>query len=75
MLHGAGMLKAPLASGGLATWGRKRTGKWITVYANAGHVYAVVAGLRWDTSGGPGPRWHEDMRSSAGFAVRHMNGY
>jgi hypothetical protein len=74
MLHGAGLLNTPLDSGSLASWGKKRKGKWITIYANSGHVYAVVAGLRWDTSGGPGPRWHSDMRSSAGFTVRHPAG-
>jgi cell wall-associated NlpC family hydrolase len=75
MLHGARMLKTPLTSGSLASWGKKRKGKWITVYANGGHTYAVVAGLRWDTSGGPGPRWHKGMRSRRGFAVRHYKGY
>jgi cell wall-associated NlpC family hydrolase len=75
MLHGAGMLRSPLDSGSLAHWGKKRKGKWITVYANSGHTYAVVAGLRWDTSGGPGPRWHRGNRSSAGFKVRHYKGY
>ena len=74
MLHGAGVLSTPLDSGSLAGWGNKRAGKWITIYANSGHVYATVAGLRWDTSGGPGPRWHTDMRSSAGFTVRHPKG-
>lgn len=74
MLHGAGVLNTPLDSGSLASWGNKRKGDWITIYANSGHVYAVVAGLRWDTSGGPGPRWHTDMRSSAGFTVRHPKG-
>jgi len=75
MLHGARMLKTPLTSGSLAGWGRRSKGEWITVYANAGHTYAVVAGLRWDTSGGPGPRWHRDKRSPAGFAVRHYRGF
>ena len=75
MLHGAGMLKAPLDSGSLEHWGKKKKGKWITVYANSGHTYAMVAGLRWDTSGGPGPRWHKDKASRAGFKVRHYKGY
>lgn len=75
MLRGARMLKTPLTSGSLMGWGKKKKGKWITVYANSGHTYAVVAGLRWDTSGGPGPRWHKDMRSRRGFAVRHYKGY
>ena len=56
-------------------WGKKKKGKWITVYANSGHTYAMVAGLRWDTSGGPGPRWHKSKRSRAGYKVRHYKGY
>ncbi len=75
MLHGARMLKTPLTSGSLASWGKKKKGDWISVYANSGHTYAVVAGLRWDTSGGPGPRWHTDGRSDSGYAVRHYRGY
>jgi hypothetical protein len=76
MLHGARMLKAPMTSGSLASsWGKGGAGKWITVYANGGHTYAEVAGLRWDTSGGPGPRWHRAGRSNAGFAVRHYKGF
>jgi hypothetical protein len=78
MLHGGKMLKSPLASGALSHWGTGGKGKWITVYANGGHAYAVVAGLRWDTSGdshGTGPRWHKDLRSNGGFKVRHPHGY
>jgi cell wall-associated NlpC family hydrolase len=76
MLHGAKkrILRSPLPSGPLAKWGEAGEGEWITVYANAGHTYAVVAGLRWDTSGGKGPRWHEEPRSSKGFTARHWHG-
>ena len=76
-LRGAGLLTAPMVSGSLARWGEPGPGRWITIYANAGHVYAKIAGLRWDTSGtaGSGPRWHEDGRRSAGFVVRHPPGY
>jgi len=77
-LHGAGLLGVPMVSGSLAHWGEAGPGRWITIYANAGHVYATIAGLRWDTSGdtsGTGPRWHEDPASPAGFAVRHPPGY
>jgi len=74
MLHGGRMLKRPLTSGSLAGWGRKGKGEWISVYANSGHTYAMVAGLRWDTSGGPGPRWHKGKRSRSGYAVRHYRG-
>jgi hypothetical protein len=75
-LHGGGLLKAPLASGGLMTWGRAHRGRWITVYSNPGHAYMVIAGLRLDTSGtgGSGPRWQTVQRSSAGFVARHPKG-
>jgi hypothetical protein len=74
LLHGARVLKSPLPSGDLARWGYPGEGEWISVYAHRGHAYAVVAGLRWDTSGGRGPRWHEDMRSAKGYRVRHAEG-
>lgn len=74
-LHGGGLLSSPLDSGGLTAWGSPGGGNWITVYANYGHVYMYVAGLRWDTSGGAGPRWHSDARSNAGFVARHPSGF
>ena len=76
-LHGAGLLDQPMASGDLESWGTSGKGAWITVYANGGHAYAVIAGLRLDTSGdasGTGPRWHTDMRSGSGYVVRHWRG-
>ena len=75
-LHGAGLLKAPLASGGLMRWGRAHRGRWITVYSNPGHAYMVIAGLRLDTSGtgGSGPRWQSVKRDAAGFVARHPAG-
>ena len=74
-LNGGGLLSSPLDSTGFTTWGVAGAGRWITVYGNAGHAYAVIAGLRWDTSGGAGPRWHSDMASTAGFIARHPDGY
>lgn len=75
-LHGGGLLSSPLDSTGLEFWGSPGAGNWISVFANSGHVYAVIAGLRWDTSGtgGNGPRWSTEMRSSAGFVARHPSG-
>jgi cell wall-associated NlpC family hydrolase len=72
-LHGGRLLTAPLNSSGFMTWGVAGKGRWITVYANPGHAYAVIAGLRFDTSGtgGRGPRWQLVKRSSAGFVARH----
>jgi cell wall-associated NlpC family hydrolase len=77
-LRGGAFLDSPLPSGPMERWGSPGVGRWITVYANAGHAYAVIAGLRWDTSGntsGTGPRWHADMADSSGFVARHPPGY
>jgi len=75
-LHGGGFLSSPLDSTGLETWGEPGAGKWITVYANAGHTWMLIAGLAFDTVGGPGPRWHSPPASStSGFIVRHPAGY
>jgi len=75
-LHGGGFLESPLDSTGLSTWGEPGPGKWITVYANAGHAWMVVAGIAFDTSGGAGPRWHDPWVSSTeGFIARHPAGY
>ncbi|HEX6601131.1 MAG TPA: hypothetical protein VF030_00680 [Solirubrobacterales bacterium] len=78
-LHGGDFLDSPLPSGPMAQWGEAGEGRWITVYSNPGHAYAVIAGWRWDTSGGTkgesGPRWREESRSSAGFIARHPAGY
>ncbi len=79
-LRGAGLLATPLDSTGLMSWGEGEAGEWISVYANARHTYAVIAGLRWDTAGstrGTGPRWYNNTRSvvKGKFAVRHPSGY
>jgi hypothetical protein len=57
-------------------WGDAGPGTWVTLYANGGHIFMVVAGLRFDTSGrsAQGTRWQADMRSGAGYAVRHPHG-
>jgi cell wall-associated NlpC family hydrolase len=76
-LFGGGLIPEPLTSGSLEGWGAPGPGKWITVYANAGHTFMEIAGLRWDTVGdarGTGPRWHLAPNSSAGFVVRHPPG-
>jgi cell wall-associated NlpC family hydrolase len=77
-LFGGGLIPRPLTSSELEGWGAPGPGKWITVYANAGHTFAEVAGLRWDTVGdarGTGPRWHLPIASPSGFVVRHPPGY
>ncbi|MBI5106662.1 MAG: hypothetical protein HZB46_17050, partial [Solirubrobacterales bacterium] len=45
-LASAGYLDGPMASGPLMTWGKPGPGKWVTIYANEGHAFMVVAGLR-----------------------------
>jgi peptidoglycan hydrolase CwlO-like protein len=75
-LHGGGFLESPLDSTGLETWGEPGPGHWITVYANAGHAWMMIAGLAFDTVGGPGPRWHSSpVDSPEGFIARHPPGY
>jgi peptidoglycan hydrolase-like protein with peptidoglycan-binding domain len=76
-LHGGDLLSSPLDSTGLESWGSAGPGQWVTVYANAGHAYMVVAGLRFDTSGASahhGDRWQTAMRSGKGYIVRHPAG-
>lgn len=75
-MHAGGWLESPLDSTGLSTWGEPGPGKWITVYANSGHAWVMIAGLAFDTSGGAGPRWHSSPASSTeGFIARHPAGY
>jgi len=79
-LHGGSLITTPMPSGSLAGWGSPGKGRWITVYANGGHAYAIIAGLRWDTAGttnGTGPRWHKSLRAQASgpFTARHPTGY
>ncbi|MBS1878927.1 MAG: hypothetical protein JST31_05405 [Actinobacteria bacterium] len=80
-LHAGGLLATTMVSGQLAAWGEPGTGRWITVYANAEHVFMVVAGLRFDTRddwpGVSGPRWKMGMpepKFLSRFAVRHPAG-
>jgi hypothetical protein len=89
-LHGGGLLASPLDSSSFMRWGEKGPGTWITVYTNPGHAYAILAGLRLDTSTAGmartarkhfarsayqnGPRWRPTMRSSRGFRARHPLG-
>jgi hypothetical protein len=83
VLHAAGFLSSPEPSGPLAaSWGVPGKGRWITVYANAGHAYMVVAGLRFDTSAvgerlnqGSGPRWRQHKRKATGYTAKYYPGY
>jgi hypothetical protein len=75
-LHGAGLLRSPLDSTAFMRYGVAGRGRYITIYANPGHVYMVVNGRRYDTSARfeTGSRWTNTMRSSNGFVARHPPG-
>jgi hypothetical protein len=67
-------------SGQMESYGSAGSGQWITLYANAGHVYAKIAGLWCDTgaqsSSNDRDRWSTRRASPAGgFVVRHPTGY
>jgi hypothetical protein len=78
VLHAIGLLDQTMVSGQLASWGEDGVGRWITVYANAEHVYMVIAGLRFDTRGNlpgvSGPRWHMGKVEPRKFVARHPSG-
>jgi cell wall-associated NlpC family hydrolase len=76
VLAAAGLLGGPLDSGHLMSWGQPGKGRWVTIYANAGHVFLEVAGIRFDTGAQSvtGSRWASDGRSTAGFVARHPAG-
>jgi cell wall-associated NlpC family hydrolase len=78
-LHGAGMLAAPLPSSDLMRYGARGRGRWMTIYSRRGHTFAVIAGLRLDTTdlgrgGDVGPRWYADGRDTGGYVARHPVG-
>jgi cell wall-associated NlpC family hydrolase len=75
-LRAAGLVDESLDSTGFMSWEEAGKGQWVTTYANSGHSYMVVAGLRFDTSGldADGSRWHTSKRSAAGYTVRHPAG-
>lgn len=77
-LHHAGLLDSPMPSRGLMSYGVPGKGRWITIYARKGHVFAVVCGLRLDTTGyreREGPRWRGEPRDPRGFVARHPRGW
>jgi hypothetical protein len=76
-LHGGGLLDSPLDSSSFMGWGERGRGQWITVYTNPGHAWAIIAGLRLDTSGPgeSGPRWRSETRSTSGYRARHPEGF
>ncbi|MCC8022152.1 MAG: peptidoglycan endopeptidase [Akkermansiaceae bacterium] len=80
VLREAGLISSHkyLTSKDFLRWGRGGYGKWLTVYAKQGHVFLLIGGLRFDTTGsgrGVGPRWYATPRGCSGFYVRHIPGF
>ena len=79
-LHGASLLSSPEDSSEFEAWGSHGQGRWVTIFANPGHAYMTVAGLRLDTSSADdpsnqqGPRWRPLRPGNGGFTVRHPLG-
>jgi len=79
-LAAAGLIRIPMSSRDLLHYGRSGRGKWITVYARNGHAFAIIAGLRLDTTAWNNqstrfaPRWHLENRPPRGFESRHPAG-
>lgn len=79
-LHGASLITTPMDSSEMMSWGGHGIGKWVTVFANPGHAYMTIAGLRLDTSpvDDPsdleGPQWRPLRPANKGFAKRHPSG-
>jgi len=74
---GARVLDAPMPSGSFMRWEEPGLGKWITTYANRGHMFVVIAGLRFDTANTPGdgPGWSKTGISESGYKLRHPAGF
>ena len=76
VLHGAGLLSSPRASGEFTSYGEPGPGRRVSIYAQSGHIYMTIDGRRYDTSAraSTGSRWTNEARSSSGYVVRHPPG-
>ncbi len=78
LLISAGLLEASMPSKAFRRYGNPGPGKWISIYAADGHVFAVVAGLRFDTGWAPGPdgpKWTTRRRPAREYVIRHPPGW
>jgi hypothetical protein len=85
LLHAGGVLgSGALDATELTGYGLAGPGRYVSIYANPGHAFIYVAGLRFDTvedpaydggpnSGKPGPRWRvsPSVPAWAAWTVRH----
>jgi cell wall-associated NlpC family hydrolase len=76
VLASAGLLDHSQVAADFMHWGKPGPGKWVTIYANAGHVWMTVAGIRFDTvaRAQTGSRWVNQMTSTARYVARHPPG-
>jgi peptidoglycan hydrolase CwlO-like protein len=76
VLAAAGLVSSPMVSGDFEGWGDPGPGRWVTIYANAAHVWMTVAGWRFDTVAlaEGGTRWAQGGGEFSGFVVRHPPG-
>ena len=80
VLGTAGLISSPMSSTEFRSYGDRGSGKWITIYAREGHTFAVIAGLRFDTTlydryiGKWASRWQTIYRPPRGFDARHPVG-
>jgi cell wall-associated NlpC family hydrolase len=75
-----GLLNTTVDSGQLMRMGDPGPGRWVTIYANPGHTFMELAGLRFDTVAlaETGSRWSDRPPNEpdlATFAVRHPPGF
>lgn len=76
-LAAGGLLSAPETSGALESWGVAGPGRYVTVFANAGHTYMYVDGILYDTAGRSGvyaSRWQVSPVDNSGYVARHWPG-
>ncbi len=77
VLQATGKLSGPMPSSGFRRYGKSGHGRWVSVYARKGHVFLVVAGVRFDTGWAPGkrgPKWTTKTRPARKYVVRHPPG-
>jgi hypothetical protein len=77
VLREAGLIDEATTSDAFRHYGRSGEGEWISIYARRGHVFLVIAGVRFDTGWGSGPRgpqWSIQSRPATGAVIRHPAG-
>lgn len=76
VLKAAGLLDSTTVSSAFRHYGERGPGRWISVYARRGHVFLVMAGLRFDTAwhGASGPQWTTRSRPADLCVIRHPPG-